>query len=171
MSILMTAVKGQTEGDSDDEKPWKVNAVNLVAANYPKFSTALIKYKGADKTVPQLDLYASSVLYKEYTTLADAQTEAGERFEDAVLELINEKSKELTVKAARAVVRDVLTFGQDESTHGLVENVGANIQWFAEPESKSGKPTIRASLLAKVDSMEGASDSDKLAALMAALRG
>lgn len=167
MSVTMRAVEASRFDDDEQPIPLKINAINLDAADYPDFAKKPAKRSGKDVEIPVLLLNHSDIFYKFYESLEVAEAEAGERFKPAVLELINAKSQADTIAAARARMADLKVY--DGNAAAVVAGVGDNLQWFAEEERKGGAQSIKAKVFATVDSMEGASAEEKLAAVLAAL--
>jgi hypothetical protein len=169
MAVTTVHLKGKNDAKSGKETPWKVNAVNLDASKYPDLTKGSVKRKGAEVDVPQVELLGSNVSAKKFSTLDDARTDAGDRFDAAVLEMINERSETRAEKAAKAFVRGMLSY--DGST---ITFDGTNVDiWTvegAEGPAKTGRVSAKnqaAQALERADAIED--PNERIAQLMAAL--
>lgn len=137
MSFTLVA-SGKGETAKGEAKFFEFAATNLKAEDYPHLPATRYGKGESARDVPVVKISPTSILVREYVSLADARAAAElngvtpQRFEEVVLSLINTAERNETVKVVRSRVTDAKVLPGDLAE--FVRDAANEVNIFAEQE-------------------------------------
>lgn len=163
------------KADGKTEKFFDFPAALLKSSDYPHLPKTSVGAGESKKDVPVVRVSPSTILVREYPSLADAKASAvehgvsAERFEVVVLELLNKAERDSAVRVARSTIAELKQISADPST--ILVDILKDVNIFAEAsggrESNKEKQTRAGELLKLM--LTGQRSAEDVAREMAAI--